>query len=440
MVILLLARGTCVTVSAKHFATVLLGLICGLIFFGHDLRLGVRIRVFDVGMLAVAAIYAWYAMTRGVVRQTGPFVLSFGAYAVYLASNALLQGDADTAVKELVQLILFGVFFLALAQFLDDRRSLRVFLSVMLATLWALALHNAVSHISMGSYAGWKNLGDQKLTHSVIVLVMAAITVSRFRPRGWWWPLLLIVAVAMLFLSGERKGWVAAGLAVFMALMISNRGGIGRHAVRRTLWAAAGVAGFVAVAALFAPFVPYLDKQLFSSVEFASLVFSDGSSPAAGTTESNRNRMAMIEIALQQMRDNPVFGIGPEAFRSDALGRAFVPIAAEDIATGPHNEILRIGAELGAVGLALYLLAQAVVLFRAVVLIDAMAGLDEGARLRVRLGFALFVYGFIVNLFLAGGGLNTFFVMLPAALLFSVRLPMPAPARAARPAAARPAA
>jgi hypothetical protein len=56
-------------------------------------------------------------------------------------------------------------------------------------------------------------------------------------------------------------------------------------------------------------------------------------------------------------------------------------------------------------------------------LIAAMPRFDTAERLRIRLGFALFLYGFIVNLFLAGGGLNTFFVMFPAALMFSVRLP-----------------
>jgi hypothetical protein len=79
------------------------------------------------------------------------------------------------------------------------------------------------------------------------------------------------------------------------------------------------------------------------------------------------------------------------------------------------------------VGLALYLLAQAVVLIRAVVLTAAMPRSTTDGAAACQAGLALFVYGFIVNLFLAGGGLNTFFVMLPAALLFSVRC---APCRA----------
>lgn len=419
------------TVSAKNLAIVLLGLICGLIFYGQDLRLGVRIRVFDVGLIAVAAVFAWHAFTRGVARQTAPFVIAFSAFVLYMTCNALLQGSTATAVKELAQMGLFAVFFLALAQFLDDQRGLSTFLAVMLVTLWALALQNAALHVSAGSFAGWKNLGDQKLTHSVILLIMAVVTISPLRPRGWWWIALLIAAVVMLFLSGERKGWVATALAVFMALVISDQGGIGRRAVRRTLGVALSAAGFVAIAAILAPFVPYLEKQLFSSMDFVTLLLSDEAGLGAGaTTESNRNRLAMIEIAIQQMRENPVFGIGPEAFRSDALARGFLPIQAGDIASGPHNELLRVGAELGLVGLALYLLAHGVVLFRALALIAAMPCFDAAERLRLRLGFAFFVYGFIVNLFLAGGGLNTFFVMLPAALVFSVRLPDPRPATA----------
>ncbi len=427
------------TVSAKYLAIVLLGLICGLIFYGQDLRLGVRIRVFDIGLLAVTAAFAWHALTRGVARQTAPFVIVFGAFVLYMTCNALLQGTTGTAVKELAQMALFGAFFLALAQFLDDQRGLSTFLAVMLVTLWALALQNAAFHISAGSFAGWKTLGDQKLTHSMIVLMMAIVTISPLRPRGWWWIALLIAAVVMLFLSGERKGWVATALAVFVALVISDQGGIGRRAMRRTLGVALSAAGLIAIAAILAPFVPYLEKQLFSSMDFVTLLLSDEAGRGTGTTtESNRNRLAMIEIAIQQMREHPVFGIGPEAFRSDALARGFLPIPAGDIATGPHNELLRVGAELGFVGLTLYLLAHGVVLFRALVLVAAMPSFDDAERLRIRLGFAFFIYGFIVNLFLAGGGLNTFFVMLPAALLFSVPLPDPRPAAVLRPPAPRP--
>ncbi len=412
-------------ISLKSTAVLLLGLMCGIIFLGQDLRIGVRIRAFDVGLLTITVLLGWSALTRGVARQSGPFLASFAAFAFYVAGNAALQGSEQTAIKELSQLGLFAVFFLALVQYLDDRQSVALFVAVFLATLWILAMHNVYVHAAQGVFAGWKDLGDQKLSHSMIIVIMAAITVSPFRPKGFWWVCLLIVAVVLLFLSGERKGWVATALAVFCVLAISDHGGIRWRALRRTCGVVAGAGVLLALAALIAPLVPYLEKQLFSSFEAASLLWSDGAGTAADTTVSNRNRLAMIEIAMQQIREHPVFGIGPDAFRENALARAFLPLAHGDIATGPHNEILRIGAELGGVGLALYAMVYVVLAYRAVVLLAAMPTLDAGERLLTRLGVAFVVYGFAVNLFLAGGGLNTFFVTLPAGLLFAVRARAP---------------
>jgi hypothetical protein len=128
------------------------------------------------------------------------------------------------------------------------------------------------------------------------------------------------------------------------------------------------------------------------------------------------------------LRENPVFGIGPEAFRTDALTRRLPSDPGGSYRTGPHNEILRIGAETGACS------GWRSTSWRRASWPVSGAGPDRREcrasttteQLRIRLGLALFLYGFIVNLFLAGGGLNTFFVMFPAALLFSVRLPRPA--------------
>jgi hypothetical protein len=198
-----------------------------------------------------------------------------------------------------------------------------VFLGVMLATLWALALHNAGFHIAAGAYAGWKDLGDQKLTHSVIVVIMSVVTLSALRPRGWWWIALLVLAVRDAVPVGRAEGLGGGG--------DRGRGGaddIGPGGIdARALGIGLGAAACVAIATLLAPIVPYLEKQLFSSMDFVTLLLSDETGhPATATTESNRNRLAMIEIALQQLREHPVFGIGPEAFRSDALTRGFLPI------------------------------------------------------------------------------------------------------------------
>lgn len=414
--------------NAKSFAVILLGLSCGLIFLGQDIRVAVRIRAFDLGMVLIAALFAWHAIRDGVRRDTAPYLIAFGAFALYVTCNALLQVSRGTAIKELAQLLFFLTFFMAMAQYVSTRRATVLFLGVFLGTLWLLALQNGFFHASRGMYAGWKELGDRKLAHSVIFVLMVIITVSPLRPKGWWWVALLVLAIVFLLLSGERKGWIAAFIGVMCALMISDDGGIGRRALVRTFSALVGIAAVIGVAAILAPYVPYLEKQLVSSVDFVALLFADEEvRRAADTTQSNEGRLATIEIGFQHIREHPIFGIGPEQFKKSSAALAFLPIAVDDL-KGAHNELLRITAELGFVGLAFYGLVNLTLLYRATQLVAIMGRLDDFERLRVRLGIALFFYGFAVNIFLAGGGLNTFFVMLPAGLLFSVHLTAPNPA------------
>lgn len=407
---------------ANTIAVVLLGLSCGLIFLGADIRIGVRLRAFDLLLLVVLVIFAWHALTKGVRRETGLFVVAFGTFAIYVFCNALLQASMGTAVKEMVQMVLFLGFFLALTQYLDDLKSTQLFLGSFLGVVWVLALYNGFHHASQGVYAGWKDLGDQKLTHSILLVILVTLMVAPGSKRGWWAILALILAVVFLFLSGERKGWVAAVAAIFPVLLITEQGGIAYQSLRRFGLIALVGAGVIAVAALIAPYVPYLDKQLVSTVDFVQLMFSDGDQrSAADTTLSNRGRLFTIEFALQHIREHPMFGIGPERFKRVTASLAFLPIAKEEI-HGVHNELLRIGAELGFVGLFLYGLVNSVIAGRCIAAISAMKSMNDGERLRVRLGVSLFLYGFVVNVFLAGGGLNTFFVMLPAGLLYSVSL------------------
>lgn len=406
---------------AKPLAILLLGLSCGLIFLGSDIRFVVRVRAFDIGMLCVFTILSWHILSYGVRREIGGFLVVSVAFASYAFCNALLQVSAGTAIKEGIQMGFFLIFFLALTQYLDTAQATRLFVMSFLAALWILALYNAYYHVSAGAIAGWKGLGDQKLTHSVIVVVLAALMLSPDRDRTRWLAPMLVFALILMFLSGERKGWIAAAVGLLPMMLISDRGGLDRRTAARTCCVLALGAALIAVVAVVAPLVPYLEKQLVSSVDFARLLFADTDArQAADTTQSNAGRLVMIELAMHHIRENPIFGLGPERFRAATSAMAYLPIPVDDI-KGSHNELLRIGAELGLVGLALYAVLNLVIALRAGRTIAAMGHLDDAARLRVRLGVALFVYGFFVNIFLAGGGLNTFFVMLPAGLLFSVR-------------------
>lgn len=415
---------------AKTLAVFILGVSCGLIFLGVDLRFGVRVRVFDAGLVVIAVLFAWHAICHGVRRDNGVFLSVFAAFALYLSGNALMQSPLSTAFKESLQLFLFAIFFLSLTRYLDSERSTRLFILSFFVVLWCLALHNAGFHAVQGRFAGWKHLGDQKLTHGVILVLLAVLMTSPLRPRGYWPLFLVLLAIIFLFLSGERKGWVAAAAAILPVLLLSERGRVEYRTLQRSGMIIGTAALVLAAVIMLAPYVPYLEKQLVSAAEFVRLLFSDiDNRTAAETTRSNAGRLVSIELALHHLRENPVFGLGPERFRVVTSSQAFLPIGSDDL-KGVHNELLRIGAELGYVGLGLYAVLNLVIVGRCAAAVYAFARLTDAQRLRVRLALALFLYGFVVNVFLAGGGLNTFFVILPAGLVYSVSLThVPVPER-----------
>jgi len=72
---------------------------------------------------------------------------------------------------------------------------------------------------------------------------------------------------------------------------------------------------------------------------------------------------------------------------------------------------------------------QVTIAVRLGMLSNAIQRLTPDERLRLRIAGGIFAFGFIVNIFLAGGGLNVFFYVLPAGLAYSVRMPRRAPAR-----------
>lgn len=405
-----------------------MGISSGLMFFYDDVSAGgVRIRVFDVGVLLIAGFTLHILIRKGVRRDWGAFLTVYGLYTIYTVCNAAVMTGAKTAIKEAIQFGLFAVFFLAVAKFVASPKATWRFACWFLGSLWLLAFWNAAYHLSLGSISGWKNLGDMKVTHGVVLIVMAAIALAlptrlKRMQRLLWWGLFL-VAVLFLFLAGERKAWLAATPSLLLIVLQSDAGGLRWQAVNRILIVGVGTA--LAVLAIFslAPFVPYIDKQLTSIGDLIGALA--GTQTSATSTLSNQGRLFSLNFAISQFMDHPVFGIGLDNYLR-VVQR--LPIE-EHLQKAPHNELLRIGSEMGIVGLLTYGLMQVTIAVRLGMLSNAIQRLTPDERLRLRIAGGIFAFGFIVNIFLAGGGLNVFFYVLPAGLAYSVRMPRRAPAR-----------
>ena len=136
----------------------------------------------------------------------------------------------------------------------------------------------------------------------------------------------------------------------------------------------------------------------------------------ADTTFSNRARLFGIQQAVEMYQSNQAFGVGIENYK-----RVIEKLNVVDsFKKGAHNEVLRIAAELGTVGLVFYFGMYAMAAARVRKVLPSMPLYTSDQQLRLRLGVGLMAYGFAANLFLGGGGINLFLIFLPAALIHSV--------------------
>jgi O-antigen ligase len=402
-----------VLIRLDRLVPALLGLATGLIFAGIEIKLGAKFRPFDLLVLLAIALTLLAAAQHGLRRaDTSLLTIAVIAYGGLMFANAALLSSMTDAVRETLQLAFFALFVTCFIRMVDSAHGTTIYLGWAFWCLLAVALGNAAWHLGQGIWSGWKTLDEPKLSHSLLVVLLAALPV-RSRPRGFG--ALMALALAMLILSGERKGWIAAaGAIATLALFLPAGSNLPRLAQGAVI-----VAMIALAAALLVPNVPYLQKQVESSREFVALLQGGVTAArleAEETTVSNRARLYGISVAREMIRAKPVFGVGLANYdrRVEAMD---IP---EVYRKGAHNEALRIAAELGAVGLALYILIHTAILARIVQLRRHLGRLPDHSVFRYRFGCATLTYGIVANLFLGGGGVNLFLVFLPAALVFSV--------------------
>jgi len=402
--------------------TVLLAFASFMIFLPFDVSIGVRFRISDVAILAAAALFLPLVAERGLKRSTLPFLCTFLAFAVYVGSNAYLQVGPGTAAREFVQLMVFALFFMMLVQALQSDLEKQRYFTLVFFGLWALALANAGWHLLSGNISGWKKLGDMKITHSLLLLLLfcrvLAFPPSRNRSSIIVSVLLMAVAVAFVLLSGERKGWAAFAVGASAAFVLAIPVMTWSRLFKLSATGLSVAIGLAVTVATVAPQNPYISKQIDSIENILNIVSGTGND--APTTRSNAGRLYAVQNSSRTFQENPVFGIGPGEYRERTKNLNVDHLYRK----GAHNEILRIAAELGTVGLAFFAMIYVVSLVALAGAVQGYSTMTRHQRFCVIFGGGLLFYGFSINLFLAGGGLNMYFVIVPAAIIWSV---LPAP-------------
>jgi O-antigen ligase len=169
--------------------------------------------------------------------------------------------------------------------------------------------------------------------YAMMLFAAAGVALASWR-RAWWWALSVPLVAAGLWMSGSRTAFLAVPLA--LGVMLPLR--VSLHT--RTRKALAWTAGAAIVAAAI-----------------AVLVVLPGRRGHVKSSLATQARVEMSKVALRMTSERPIFGVGLGQFRqrsgefsSPELLTIFPPAIHENA----HNNFLQILAELGLLGLVVF--------------------------------------------------------------------------------------
>lgn len=284
---------------------------------------------------AVLLLGSWLVLrvgfrTRGNLHPVHVLLTALGA--AMLASSALHLSGPFT-LQYAIRWIPFLVVAAVLVDVVAREVSVRVVLTASVAGAVLAGGGALVSVVVSGERRATGPLEDPN--DLAYVLVAALPLVFALDRGGRWGDLARIVLVGVLALGAaatfSRGGAMAAAVAVMWLLA---RGAV---PLRTLLTAVAGVLVAGVAAAVFAA---------------STLIAAFGEKQYIAVSNID-SRLLRWQAAARMLAENPVLGVGPGGFREQyAAASGLAEIAEQTPVT--HNMYLEVGAELGALGLLLF--------------------------------------------------------------------------------------
>ena len=268
---------------------------------------------------ALLLVPEWRDRARGLA----PLLAITAPFAVWLVAVAINHASLVDVLKtgQYYQLFLLPLLLGALVL---DRRQARwaltgfVVMAVVLAALWALTGGDF-------AFAGNKNPAGQYMANAIILVLALA-------PSWLWRITALIPLVIGLGFTQSRGAIVAAGVGVMVVLLLRGLGSWRRTVAAVVPLAVAAIVGF--------QFLP-------ADVAARTTDFSTGRAAHRHLSAAEytvRLREIYREQGWELVNAHPVFGVGPDNYRTGAPG------SVEEI-FDPHNLIIRTAGEVGYPGL-----------------------------------------------------------------------------------------
>jgi len=380
------------------------------LFFDFDYETAiVRIRIIDVFLVVLVILMI---LSAGRFKTTSnAAAMSFYLFILYLLINGIIKIGFSTIIKEIIQLVEYVFLMHLIAKATDDSKKRKEFLDVLFWGVGCIAFYSMIYNVSSGNYTNYKDLDAPKHSFAIFAL-LAVIRLLTSKKKTQFQLVIVLLALSMLLLAGERKGWigciVGGGVFTYLQLKASlSKKNI--NAIATFLIIVATIGAITELYLASQPQLRYLDRQLSSFADISN-VFSDDNSEYA--SQSDEERIFMFNLGLQLFAKNPVSGIGMDQFRG------YVDEATHgEFSHDAHNFYLKVLAEEGIIGIVLFLLPLFLIFIE-------LWKKSKSKITRIstdgRIVLALFFLGSFVNFFLAGKALSWLYVILPCGMLLGL--------------------
>lgn len=337
--------------------------------------------------------------------------ITFYLFIIFLSVNGILKVSFSDAIKETIQLVEYIFLMHFIAEATDEHTKRKEFLNILFWGVGCIAFYSMLFNVSQGDYTDYKDLDSPK--HSFAYFALLAIirlfnadkkTISKF--------VIAFVALIMLLLSGERKGWAGFIAGSFLFVYLQIKSSFNKKTINAIVTFAMIVVAVGGITVLYLTTNPefhYLNRQLSSFSDITHFISDDNS---GYESNSDQVRIFMLNYGIQLFLKYPITGIGVDQFH-DFITRDTFGMISHDA----HNFYLKILVEDGAIGMFLFLLP---LFFIFIELWKKTKNQLLFIRQDARIILALFLLGSVVNGFLAAKALSWFYIILPCGMILGL--------------------
>ena len=297
------------------------------------------------GILLGLAAALWLALVlihRERIEVPGMF-WPLLAYAGITLVASYYSANQEVSFLDSKQLVLFAIVPIAYRLFRGDRSltAIDVIITVgAINALYGIVQYGILDHDNVGRRVQG-NLGHY-MTYSGVIMLVACTAAARvmFRRRDRTWAALVLPAVVVaLALTLSRNAWVGACA------------GIGTLFLLKDFRLVAILPVVLGVVVAFAP--SSVSDRLYSMLTLDNA--RGASETDVASSQSNKDRIAMIRTGVRIIRDEPLTGVGPDMVIQVYPHYRDRQYAVQQLNPHLHNVPLQIAAERGLPALAIWL-------------------------------------------------------------------------------------